>query len=171
MTQIAYPLKVNGLSKNCEFIGNACRQLNIFEGFMLKIYDPFALNTLKMLVFVHAAVKAPGISRPFNYRSGTYPAKSQQRSVNGIERYARKRFSYLFIQNLCRRVLISANQLLVYFYTLWSYPQPGFFTDIGESAYLFIHTDTAYFSFYFIHNRYYIVIITISYLCSKKFYN
>ena len=126
LTQIAYPLDVYGLFQNFEFLSKLCRQLDIIEGLMFKIYDSFALDAFKMLVLLHAAVKTPYIARTFHYKSNTHIVQCQQRSVHRIERYAWKCLSYLFVQHLSRRMLVCVYQLLIYFYTLGSYPQAGF---------------------------------------------
>jgi hypothetical protein len=77
LTQIAYSLKVYGLFQDFEFLSKACRQLDIIEGLMVKIYDSFAPDAFKMLVLVHAAVKTPYIARTFHYKSNTYVVKRQ----------------------------------------------------------------------------------------------
>ena len=65
-------------------------------------------------------------------------------------------------------MLIGYNQFLIYFYALWSYPQPFLFAQINKTANFLVNFSTVRLRFIIIHNDNYIVVVTICQSASEN---
>jgi hypothetical protein len=97
--QVAKALKVYCFPEYGKPFANVLGNLDVIKRLMMKIDNPFAPYAFEVLVILQVAVKPFGIAGALNDKRRPDVAESQQRPVDGIQRYIGQHRPY-FLKDL-----------------------------------------------------------------------